>query len=45
MQGAFNRQLFRVDLTTGTTRAEDVPDPVSRMYLGGGAMAAYLQRL
>jgi aldehyde:ferredoxin oxidoreductase len=42
MQGAFNRQLLRVDLTKGTTVAEEVPDLVSRMYLGGGAMAAYL---
>ena len=42
MQGAFNRQLLRVDLTAGTTSVEEVPDLVSRMYLGGGAMAAYL---
>ncbi|HTX54903.1 MAG TPA: aldehyde ferredoxin oxidoreductase family protein [Candidatus Baltobacteraceae bacterium] len=42
MQGAFNGKLLRVNLTEGTTATEDVPVLVSRMYLGGAAMAVYL---
>lgn len=42
MHGAFNGKFLRVDLTRGTTEAEDVPELTTRMYLGGSAMAAYI---
>jgi aldehyde:ferredoxin oxidoreductase len=42
MEGAFNRRLLRVDLTRGTIDVEEIPELISRMYLGGSAMAAYL---
>ncbi len=42
MVGAFNGKYLRVDLTAGTTKVEDVPDLMYRMYLGGSAMAAYI---
>ena len=42
MLGAYNGKFLRVNLTTGETTAEEVSDLTYRMYLGGGAMAAYL---
>lgn len=42
MQGAFTGKFLRVDLTEGTTEVEEIPELISRMYLGGSAMAAYL---
>lgn len=41
MQGAFNENQLRVDLTSGTTQVEEVPELIHRKYLGGSAMAAY----
>lgn len=41
MRGAFNGKLLRVDLASGTTRVEEIPEITQRMYLGGSAMAAY----
>jgi len=42
MSGAFNGKFLHVDLTTGTTQVEEVPELTYRMYVGGAAMAAYL---
>jgi len=42
MRGAFNGKFLRVDLTKGTTTVEEIPELVSRMYMGGATMAAYL---
>jgi aldehyde:ferredoxin oxidoreductase len=35
-------KLLHVDLTTRTTRVEELPELVVRRHLGGGALAAYL---
>jgi aldehyde:ferredoxin oxidoreductase len=35
-------KLLHVDLTTRQTRVEEIPEPIMRRYLGGGALAAYL---
>ncbi len=41
MHGAFTGKLLRVDLSSGATVVEEVPEIARRMYLGGSAMAAY----
>jgi aldehyde:ferredoxin oxidoreductase len=35
-------KILHVDLTTQTTRVEEIPEPLLRRYLGGGGLAAYL---
>ena len=35
-------KLLHVDLTTRQTRIEEIPEPVMRKYLGGGALAAHI---
>ncbi|MGH7313731.1 MAG: aldehyde ferredoxin oxidoreductase N-terminal domain-containing protein, partial [Candidatus Rokuibacteriota bacterium] len=39
---AISGKLLHVDLTTGQTRAEEVPETLMRKYLGGGALAAHI---
>src|SRR5262245_63885252 len=39
---AITAKLLHVDLTTRQTRSEELPETVTRKYLGGGAMAAWL---
>ncbi len=39
---AISGKLLHVDLTTGQTRTEDVPETLMRRYLGGGALAAHI---
>jgi aldehyde:ferredoxin oxidoreductase len=39
---AATAKILHVDLTTRTTRVEEIPEPVLRRYLGGGGLAAYL---
>jgi aldehyde:ferredoxin oxidoreductase len=35
-------KILHVDLTTRTSRGEEIPEPILRRYLGGGGLAAYL---
>ena len=35
-------KILHVDLGARTTRAEEIPEPTLRRYLGGGGLAAYL---
>jgi aldehyde:ferredoxin oxidoreductase len=35
-------KILHVDLSTRTTRVEEIPEPVLRRHLGGGGLAAYL---
>ncbi|MBI2157829.1 MAG: aldehyde ferredoxin oxidoreductase family protein [Candidatus Rokubacteria bacterium] len=42
MGGGVTAKILHVDLTTGRTRTEELPEPVTRKYLGGGALAAWL---
>jgi aldehyde:ferredoxin oxidoreductase len=39
---AINGKLLHVDLTSGQTRTEEVPETLMRKYLGGGALAAHI---
>jgi aldehyde:ferredoxin oxidoreductase len=39
---AISGKLLHVDLTTGQTRTEEVPETLMRRYLGGGALAAHI---
>jgi aldehyde:ferredoxin oxidoreductase len=39
---AVTAKILHVDLTTRTTRVEEIPEPVLRRHLGGGGLAAYL---
>jgi len=39
---AITAKLLHVDLTTRQTRSEELPETVTRKYLGGGALAAWL---
>ncbi len=39
---AISGKLLHVDLGTGQTRTEDVPETLMRRYLGGGALAAHI---
>jgi aldehyde:ferredoxin oxidoreductase len=39
---ATTAKILHVDLTTRTTRAEEIPEPILRRHLGGGGLAAYL---
>ena len=42
MAAGVTAKILHVDLTTGRTRTEELPEPVTRKYLGGGALAAWL---
>jgi aldehyde:ferredoxin oxidoreductase len=42
MAMAINGKLLHVDLSSGQTRTEDVPETLMRKYLGGGALAAHI---
>ena len=42
MASGVTAKLLHVDLTARTTRTEELPEPLVRRYLGGGAMAAHL---
>jgi aldehyde:ferredoxin oxidoreductase len=35
-------KILHMDLSTRTTRVEEIPEPVLRRHLGGGGLAAYL---
>jgi aldehyde:ferredoxin oxidoreductase len=39
---AVTAKILHVDLTTRTTRTEEIPEPILRRHLGGGGLAAYL---
>ena len=39
---AITAKLLHVDLTTRETRTEEIPEPLLRKYLGGGALAAHI---
>ena len=39
---AVTAKILHVDLTTRTTRVEEIPEPILRRHLGGGGLAAYL---
>jgi aldehyde:ferredoxin oxidoreductase len=39
---AVTAKILHVDLSTRTTRVEEIPEPTLRRYLGGGGLAAYL---
>ncbi len=39
---AVTAKILHVDLSTRTTRVEEIPEPVLRRHLGGGGLAAYL---
>jgi aldehyde:ferredoxin oxidoreductase len=41
MKGVWHK-IMRVDLTTGQSRLEDVPDKVYEYFLGGGGLGAYI---
>ena len=39
---AITGKLLHVDLTNRETRTEEIPEPLLRKYLGGGALAAHI---
>jgi aldehyde:ferredoxin oxidoreductase len=39
---AVTAKILHVDLSTRTTRVEEIPEPILRRHLGGGGLAAYL---
>jgi len=39
---AITAKLLHIDLTTRQTRTEELPETITRKYLGGGALAAWL---
>ena len=39
---AVTAKILHVDLSTQTTRVEEIPEPILRRHLGGGGLAAYL---
>jgi aldehyde:ferredoxin oxidoreductase len=39
---AVTAKILHVDLSTRTTRVEEIPEAILRRHLGGGALAAYL---
>ena len=41
MPYGYNGRVLRVDLTTGRTWSEEIPESVYRQYLGGSALATY----
>jgi aldehyde:ferredoxin oxidoreductase len=42
MASGITGKLLHVDLTTRQTRTEEIPEPMMRRYLGGGALAAHI---
>jgi aldehyde:ferredoxin oxidoreductase len=42
MASGITGKLLHVDLTTRQTRIEEIPEPMMRRYLGGGALAAHI---
>src|SRR5712691_9567766 len=42
MVAGITAQLLHVDLTTRQTRVEEIPEAVTRKYLGGGALACHI---
>ena len=42
MASGITAKLLHVDLTTRQTRVEEIPEAVTRKYLGGGALACHI---
>ena len=42
MPTAYNGKILHVDLSSGRTWDEELPDAIYRRYLGGSALASYL---
>jgi aldehyde:ferredoxin oxidoreductase len=42
MASGITGKLLHVDLTSRQTRTEEIPEPVMRKFLGGGALAAHI---
>ncbi|HUE76233.1 MAG TPA: aldehyde ferredoxin oxidoreductase N-terminal domain-containing protein, partial [Chloroflexota bacterium] len=41
MGHGYHGKILRVDLTSGETRVEEIPDSIYRKYLGGSALGSY----